>query len=103
MYSGFGITLEKKHNRLLLSTLVSIPLVHSVVMFDYQFPASILLAASATISATVNLSTSRKGGGIKLEELECDREDDPFDVTTPEDISPGEPIDSPRFWSRVRV
>ncbi|KAF9788298.1 multidrug resistance-associated ABC transporter [Thelephora terrestris] len=72
-------------------------------MPDYQFPASIGLAAAAAISATVNLSTSKHEGGIKLEGPEGEREYDPFDVTTPEDVAPGEPIEGPRFWSRIRL
>ena len=70
-------------------------------MPDYQLPASIALAAAAAISATVNLATSKREGNIKLEGAEGEQEYDPFNVTTPEDVAPGEPIDGPQFWSRV--
>jgi len=70
-------------------------------MPDYQLPASIALAAVAAISAAVNLATSKRRGNIKLEGPEGEQEYDPFDVTTPEDVAPGEPIDGPQFWSRV--
>ena len=71
-------------------------------MPDYLFSASIALATAAAISATVNLSASKQKGKIKLEGPEGERQYDPFDVTTPEDVAPGEPIDGPQFWSRVR-
>ena len=71
-------------------------------MPDYQFSASVALATAAAISATVNLSASKQNGNIKLEGPEGELEYDPFDVTTPEDVAPGEPIDGPQFWSRVR-
>jgi hypothetical protein len=70
-------------------------------MPDYQLPASIALAATAAISATVNLATSKQEGKIKLKGPDGEQEHDPFSVTTPEDVAPGEPIDGPQFWSRV--
>ena len=70
-------------------------------MPDYRLPASIALAAATAISATVNLAAARQDGKIKLQGPEGEQEYDPFDVTTPEDVAPGEPIDGPRFWSRV--
>jgi hypothetical protein len=70
-------------------------------MPDYQLPASIALAASAAISAAVNFANSKHEGNIKLEGPEGEQERDPFNVTTPEDVAPGEPIDGPQFWSRV--
>ena len=72
-------------------------------MPDYQLPASIAVAVAAAISATVNLTTSDQAGNIKLEGPEGEQEHDPFNVTTPEDIAPGEPIDGPRFWFRVCI
>ena len=70
-------------------------------MPDYQLPASIILAVAAAISATVNLAASKQEGGVKLDGPESEHERDFFDVTTPEDVAPGEPIDGPQFWSRV--
>lgn len=70
-------------------------------MPDYQLPASVALAAAAAISATVNFATSKQEGKIKLKGPEDEQEYDPFSVTTPEDVAPGEPIDGPQFWSRV--
>lgn len=72
-------------------------------MPDYRLPASIALAAAAAISATVNLVAARQDGKIKLQGPEGEQEYDPFNVTTPEDVAPGEPIDGPRFWSRVCI
>ena len=71
-------------------------------MPDHQLPASIALVVAAAMSATVKLATSTQGGRIKLDGPEGEQEHDPFDVTTPEDVTPGEPIDGPQFWSRVR-
>ena len=70
-------------------------------MPDYQLPASIVVAATAATSAAVNLATSKQEGKIKLEGPEDEQEHDPFNVTTPDDVAPGEPIDGPQFWSRV--
>jgi len=70
-------------------------------MPDYQLPASIALAAVAAISASVNFATSKQEGKIRLQGPEGEQEYDPFDVTTPEDVAPGESIDGPQFWSRV--
>jgi len=72
-------------------------------MPDYRLPASIALAAAATISASVNFATAKQEGKIKLDGPEGEQEYDPFNVTTPEDVAPGEPIDGPHFWSRVCV
>jgi hypothetical protein len=72
-------------------------------MPDYRLPASIVLTVATSISAAVNLFTSKKEGKIKLEGSECEQDYDPFDVTTPEDVAPGEPIDGPRFWARVCI
>lgn len=70
-------------------------------MPDYQLPASVALAAVAAISALFNLANSKQEGNIKLKGPEGEQEHDPFDVTTPEDVAPGEPIDGPQFWSWV--
>lgn len=70
-------------------------------MPDYQLPASIALAATAVISAAVNFATAKQEGKIRLEGPEGEQEHDPFNVTTSEDIAPGEPIDGPQFWSKV--
>ena len=72
-------------------------------MPDYQLPASALVAVAAAISAIVTLATPKPEGNIKLYGPEGEQEHDPFDVTTPEDVAQGEPIDGPRFWSRVRI
>lgn len=72
-------------------------------MPDHQLPASIALAVAATISASVNFATAKQEGKIKLDGPEGEQEYDPFNVTTPEDVAPGEPIDGPQFWSRVCV
>ena len=83
--------------------LSSVPLSqHSLALMpDYQLPASIALVVAAATSATVNLAASKQEGKIKLQGPEGEQEHDPFNVTTPEDVAPGEPIDGPQFWSRV--
>lgn len=70
-------------------------------MPDYQLTASAALAATAAISATVNIFTPKQEGKIKLQGPEDEQERDPFNVTTPEDVAPGEPIAGPQFWSQV--
>lgn len=71
-------------------------------MPEYQLPAAIALAAATAISASVNLATAKQEGKIKLEGPEAEQQEhDPFNVTTSEDVAPGEPIDGPQFWSRV--
>jgi hypothetical protein len=68
----------------------------------FQLPVAVTLASSALLSLAVRAS---KWGKIALpvtlnDPLEPRR--DPFDVTSPEDIIDGEPIDETSFWLKVR-
>ena len=70
-------------------------------MPSFQLPVAVTLASSALLSLAVRAS---KWGKIALpvtlnEPLEPRR--DPFDVTSPEDIIDGEPIDETSFWLNV--
>lgn len=67
----------------------------------YQLPVAATLAASAVTSFAVFLRTQPTEGKIKLTGGD-DEHYDAFDVTTPEDIIDGDPIDEQGFWSRVR-
>lgn len=73
----------------------------------YQLPVAIVLFTAAFISFIVHLLSRPHEGKIKLPTFLQDSVDeqplkDPFDVTKPEDVLDGEPIDEDAFWSRVR-
>ena len=71
-------------------------------MPQHQLPVAISLSACALFSAAVFALAKPDDGKVKLPEIARDATSkDPFDVTTPEDIVDGEPIDEARFWSRV--
>jgi hypothetical protein len=67
----------------------------------FQFPIAVTLATCSLLSlALFGLSTS-KHGGIALpitSNSPLESRHDPFDVTLPEDIIDGEPIDEEKFW-----
>lgn len=67
----------------------------------YQLPIAAVLAASAVTSFAAFLGTQPTEGKIRLTEGD-DEQNDAFDVTKPEDIIDGYPIDEQGFWSRVR-
>jgi hypothetical protein len=71
----------------------------------FQLPVAVTLASSALLSLAVRGLSASKRGEIALpvtlnDPLEPRR--DPFDVTSPEDIIDGEPIDEASFWLNVR-
>jgi hypothetical protein len=71
----------------------------------FQLPVAVTLASSALLSLAVRGLSTSKSGKIALpvtlnDPLEPRR--DPFDVTSPEDIIDGEPIDETSFWLNVR-
>jgi hypothetical protein len=67
-----------------------------------QLSVAIVLACSAVISLA-HFVVSRPGEGrIRLSETTEALEHDPFNVTTPEDVVDGEPIDEEGFWRKVR-
>jgi len=77
-----------------------------------QFETALVLASSAAFSALIFSRQRPTNTEIELpkpyqrfsvdsvEQLEGLR--DPFDVTVPEDIVDGEPIDGDKFWAGVR-
>ena len=74
-------------------------------MLSFQLPVAVTLASSALLSLAVRGLSASKRGKIALpvtlnDPLEPRR--DPFDVTSPEDIIDGEPIDETSFWPNVR-
>lgn len=71
----------------------------------FQLPIAVTLATSAFLSlAFRNLSASKRGKiALPLtSDGPLESRHDPFDVTTPEDIIDGEPIDETSFWANVR-
>ena len=73
-------------------------------MPQYQLPVAAALGACALFSAALLiLSKPVNDGKVKLPEiLQDSTSQDPFNITRPEDIIEGEPVDEARFWSRVR-
>ena len=73
-------------------------------MPQYQLPVAAALGACALFSAALLiLSKPVNDGKVKLPEiLQDSTSQDPFNVTKPEDIIEGEPVDEAKFWSRVR-
>ena len=71
--------------------------------------APVELAVSITLAALVPISLitfylvkpTSAGGDIKLPETADHLEHDAFNVTTPEDVEDGQPIDEAGFWARV--
>lgn len=73
-------------------------------MLSYQLETSIFLAVSASISSFALYKTSSSVGNIKLPQYDNhdpQSEDDPFNVTSPNDFVDGQPIDEDVFWSKV--
>ena len=71
----------------------------------FQLPVAVTLASTALLSLAVRSYSASKWGEIALpvtlnDPLEL--RNDPFDVTSPEDIIDGEPIDETSFWLNVR-
>jgi hypothetical protein len=71
----------------------------------FQLPVAVTLASSALLSLAVHGLSASRWRKIALpvaldDPLEPRR--DPFDVTSPEDIIDGEPIDETSFWLNVR-
>lgn len=80
-------------------------------MLRFQLPIAIVLGASTLTSAVALLLSKRnENGKIQLpthseEVLEGDHyaHHDPLEVTRPEDVIDGYPIDEEAFWRRVRL
>lgn len=73
----------------------------------FQLPAAGILASSVFASLITFYLTRSREGKIQLptsvDGSEEDLGPDPFDVTTPEDIIDGYPIQAEAFWRRVSV
>ncbi len=73
--------------------------IHSPIMAQFQLPVAAVLVVCSVCSAGLLF--------IPLEskiQLTADNvSHDPFDVTKPEDIIDGEPVDEASFWRRVRI
>ncbi|KAF9225872.1 multidrug resistance-associated ABC transporter [Gyrodon lividus] len=75
-------------------------------MPQYQLPIAVILAATAVGSVVLLYLTRPQEAKIQLpthgeqdESLVCD----PFDVTRPEDVVDGSPINEETFWDKVRL
>jgi hypothetical protein len=71
----------------------------------FQLPVAATLAGSAVLSLAYRGLSASKHGKIALpltSESQLEPRHDPFDVTSPEDIIDGEPVDETRFWLNVR-
>lgn len=72
----------------------------------FQLPIAVTLASCALLSLVVRCLSASKWGKIALSVTLSDPleppQRDPFDVTSPEDIIDGEPIDETSFWLNVR-
>ena len=74
-------------------------------MPSFQLPVAVTLASSALLSLAVRGLSASRWGKIALPVTLNDpleHRGDPFDVTSPEDIIDGEPIDETSFWLNVR-
>jgi hypothetical protein len=77
-------------------------------MFRFQLEVAIALVTSAFSSLGRSIFTGKKAEGtiqlpVHVEEDQHDTLHDPFDVTKPEDVVHGYPIDAEGFWTRVCV
>ena len=77
-------------------------------MIRFQLEIAVVLAASVLSSIIVSYWTRTKEGKIQLpvhanESLARSDGRDPFDVTTPDDIIDGYPIDEEKFWREARL
>ncbi|KAH9478408.1 ABC transporter 7 [Psilocybe cubensis] len=76
-------------------------------MLPYQLPIAIVLAVSTAASLIVFFLSRTQEGKIKLSNDDAaDNEiyqHDAFDVTRPEDILDGFPIEEEQFWRRMRL
>jgi hypothetical protein len=68
----------------------------------FQLQVAVLSVIGAACSLTVFYLARPEEGKIKLPHTEQD-EFDPFDVTRPEDLVDGYPIDEQAFWFRVCI
>ena len=70
----------------------------------FQLPVATTLASSAFFSLAFRGFSAAKRGKIALpitSDNPLEPRHDPFDVTSPEDIIDGEPVDESSFWANV--
>ncbi|KAH7906727.1 multidrug resistance-associated ABC transporter [Hygrophoropsis aurantiaca] len=77
-------------------------------MPPYQLHVAVVLAGTALCSLAVLCITQPREGKLQLAttqnaSLEEELKHDPFDVTKPEDIDDGTPIDGDAFWRKMRL
>ncbi|KAI0338006.1 ATP-binding cassette transporter [Trametopsis cervina] len=73
-------------------------------MSQYQLPVVVALTATGLFSGGLLLVTKPTEGKVKLLDVVPDASSkDPFDVTRPEDVIDGEPVDEVNFWARMRL
>lgn len=75
-------------------------------MVQYQLEVAIALGVAVIGSASFFYLNRPKEGKIHLPVYGDDDDrptHDPFDVTMPQDLSDGEPIEEEKFWARVRL
>lgn len=73
-------------------------------MPELQFQVAVVLVACWVLSALLLIVVTYDESKVRLPQSVQDNSlQDPFDVTKPEDIVDGEPVDEVRFWARVRT
>ncbi|KAH9947499.1 multidrug resistance-associated ABC transporter [Amylocystis lapponica] len=75
-------------------------------MLQYQLPVAIALAVCVACSITIFAVSRPSEGAVKLP-THADQEEfpqsDPFDVTKPEDLIDGTPLNPDAFWAKMRM
>ena len=71
---------------------------------NFQLPVAVTLAGTGLLSLAFRGLSASERGKIALPitlDAPLESRPDPFDVTSPEDIIDGEPIDEASFWANV--
>lgn len=70
-------------------------------MPEFQLPVAASLVASAVCSLALYSLADTSQGKVRLSHDVDGELKDPFDVTKPEDLVDGEPINEEAFWAQV--
>ncbi|KAH9169799.1 ATP-binding cassette transporter [Lactarius sanguifluus] len=73
---------------------------------DFQLPVAVTLAGTGLLSIVFRGLSASERGKIALPitlDSPLESQHDPFDVTSPEDIIDGEPIDEASFWANTKL
>ncbi|KAH8986771.1 ATP-binding cassette transporter [Lactarius hatsudake] len=73
---------------------------------DFQLPVAVTLAGAGLLSIVFRGLSASEQGKITLPitlDSPLESRHDPFDVTSPEDIIDGEPIDEASFWANTKL